>query len=418
MYQLKEDYAVYGTEITSLLNEIREMEEKTSYVTVEAKDITLNTFVARHKDVYAFRKISNEKILDEAMTFIKRPEEPLDDELLNESINNTGVIITALINGRKRAMYVSPHGITAMAEKAGVGGPRIKDPSYFRDLYIAEGLFNKDKVKLVLRREDRENGQVYKLFGVLSEKYKNISLEIIPETIKTLETDTEMGSSEFRQWKNTQSYTEAIIEFPDAADELQAVYALPKKMIPGVRISTSDIGEASLRVQGTYRTEGARTFTVNSEVKRNHTGKVEMKDIINDVKKEIYSQFKYVPEKLAFLMGKTIGNEDLTSENGRNRNKALAEKAVRKGIRALHISKTIGQKRAKELEASLTGEISGKIQYTEFDIAMMFMTIGDRIIGLPDNARKMLEKAVADAPFIRYQNDKDEEEIALLPEEV
>lgn len=36
MYQLKEDYAVYGTEITSLLNEIREMEEKTSYVTVEA----------------------------------------------------------------------------------------------------------------------------------------------------------------------------------------------------------------------------------------------------------------------------------------------------------------------------------------------------------------------------------------------
>lgn len=416
MYELKDDYEVFGKNEESLLEEIREMESRTTYVTVDAKDIEIQSYVGKMDDFFVFNNIRHDNIGggEKRVT----TSEAAYEDLLTESVSSAGVVITAPIEGRTRAIYVSPHGITAMAEKSGVGGPRINDPSYYRDLYIAEGLFKKDKVKLVLRSEDREDGKAYKLFGVLSEKYKNISLEVIPEVIDSLENTAEMGSPEFRMWRNSQSYTEAVVEFPDAADELQAIYSLPVRMIPGVRISTSDIGEASIRVQGTYRSDKNRTFTVNSEVKRNHMGKIELSDIVEDVKKEIYSQFKYIPEKLSSLMGKAIGSEDLTTEKGQIKNKELVEKAIRKGIRSLHISKAIGQKRAKDLENSLSAEVSGSVQYTEFDIALMFLTVGDRIAELPDNARKMLEKAVANAPFVRYQNSSADEEIILLPEEV
>ena len=61
-------------------------------------------------------------------------------------------------------------------------------------------------------------------------------------------------------------------------------------------------------------------------------------------------------------------------------------------------------------------EIDGSVIYTEFDVAMAFIGIGDRLALIPDNARKELEKACAGAPYVDFQDNAPE--IAVLPEEV
>lgn len=422
MYNLKDTYESVGRTMESLLDEIRDMEGKTTYITVEPKDICFASIKSREGNQMVFYWITKDTIKnspDKCPPLKKISVDHVNKELLEESINSTGLIICVPIDGLLTALYASPLGISALAEKAGVGGISANTPSIFRDMHIAESLYSLEKpLKLVIRTNEEEGREDMKLFGAVSERYKNISLEIIPETVNSFEKDGSMGMSELRKWINRQPYTEAIVEFPDAADELQMTYGLLDRMIPGVRVSTSDVGEASVRVQGTFRIDGRSCYSVRNEVKRNHSGKVEVKDIIEEVKKSIFAEIKELPQKLASLMDKTLGDFDLTTDEGRKKNRDILDKAVRRGIRKLHISKTLGQKRAKELEEQLRNEFSCYTQYTEYDLAVAFLGLGDRTVGLSDNLKKQLEKAVADAPFITYQNRDDSEEIGLLPEEV
>ena len=432
-YTLSNNYEVTGRSKEGLLAEIADMESKTTYELVQPESIRLYSYKGlvkgKEQDVDTFYTLCKEtmaKGIDDLSgrfapfcTISRVPHsEQINEELLKESLRETGVLLVAPIDGAPTALYVSPEGLAALAEKGGVGGIRVNTPSKFRDVYIMEGILAKSApLKLVVRTIE-ENGRTdRKLFGVLTEKYKPISMQLIPETIDAFEEDGSMGKSELRYWKNSQTYTEALVEFPEAAEELAETYGLADALIPGIRISTSDTGDSAVRIQSTFRKDGGRTYVVKKEIKRNHMGKITKEEILKDVKKDIYAEISELPERLAGLMANTIGEPDLTTPAGIEANKVLVQKVVKKAARTLHIGKAIGQKRAKELLEQLACEVDGTLVYTEYDIAMIFIGLGDRVAAIPDNARKMLEKACAEAPYIQYQKGT-EPETALLPEEV
>lgn len=433
MYNLKDDYEVYGRTKEGLIAEITDMESKTSYITVDANSVILASHKemvrGKEEDVDTFYTISKETmkmgIAEETGQFgpfyvISRVphSSKINEELLRESIHETGTILVAPVDGTATAMYMSPSGLSALAEKAGVGGIRVNDPSKYRDVYIMEGILQKaNPIKLVVRTVNEDGRTDRKVFGVLTEKYKPVSLQLIPDTIDAFEADGTMGCSELRYWRNNQTYTEVLIEFPEAAEEMAETYGLTEALVPGIRISTSDTGDSAVRIQGTYRRSGSRTYVVQKEVKKNHMGKVDKDTILADTKKEIYAEISELPERLAGLMANTIGTPDISTAEGVEANKQLVQKVIRKAARTLHIGKAIGQKRGKELTDQLSCEVNGSLIYTEYDIAMTFIGLGDRVANLPENARKQLEKACANAPYINYQKGGDSE-IALLPEEV
>ncbi len=427
MYELKNTYNVVGRTKEGLLDEIRQMEDCTEFIPVASTDITICSYKEANGDTELFRKVNADTLYEVSPKGeydlmrrtipIKRDPSLTNPQLLDESIREAGMVIVAPIKGKKKALYVSPSGVAALAEKAGVGGTRAVEPSLFRDMYIMEGLLKKEKtLKLVIRSKDDGNGEDSKLFGVLTEKYKALSMQLIPDSIAAFEEGGAMGEGELRYWRNSQTFTEAQVEFPEAGTEMQDTYNLDFPMVPGIRISTSDTGDAAVRIQSTYRVGSGRTSVVCKEVKRNHMGSVEVSDILDAATKELFPEIGRIPARLADLMSKQIGEPDLTTEKGQDENQKNVQKAVRTGIRRLHIGKAIGQKRAKEISEQLCCEIDGSLVYTEYDIAMMFLGLGDRLANLPDNARKMLEKACGEAPFISYQ--KDGESVVLLPEEV
>ena len=427
MYNLNTNYEVIGRTMESLLAELHEIGTATEYVLVEAKDIKLHSLYKTDNGKNYFYVMSANTMLGSDIksplkTFsrICEENEGVNPDLLRQSLQETGVMMSIPVDGGETAIYVSPSGINALAEKAKVGGERINYPSTFRDLYVMEGILKKGgKLKLAVRSLKGADGKVSrKLFGVLTEKYAPISLNLIPETIDTFEEDGSMGKSNLRYWKTTQNYTEVLVEFPDEAEELQDTYGLSEPLIPGIRLSTSDTGDAAVRIQATYRSATNRTYVVKKEVKKNHMGKVTREDILNEVKKEIFAEIKELPSRLASLMGNTIGKAEVETPEGQAANKRAVQACIRKAIRSLHIGKAIGQKRAKEISEQLEVEVNGELVYTEYDIAMMFIGLGDRLANLPENARRMLEKACAEAPYIKYQKQaNDEDAVILLPEE-
>lgn len=429
-YSLRDSYEVQGVTMETLEEEIRDMEGKTEYLVVEPKLITIASYKEKDqgtsKDVFFdFSKENLKEGLKDDGRFIpllKRfkvdpKDSRVNEELMEESLASTGVVLIAPIKGKMTTLYVSPGGMAALADKAGVGGANVNTPSNLRDLYIAEGLFKRvSPVKLVVRTITTEDGRTdRKVFGVLSEKYQPISLELIPKTVKAFEIDGSMGTASLAFWRNSQEFTEAIVEYPDAADEMQTTYGLPETLIPGVRISTSDTGDASVRIQSTYRRKNGRTYVVANEVKKNHMGEISVEKILKEVKETIYAEISTIPGRMADLMGRTIGDGLVSTETEQKKNRISVERAIRNGIREMKIGKAIGRTRAKELSDQMIAEINPTEIYTECDIAMTFLGIGDRVENLPENARKALEKACAGAPFVDYQ--KRNTEVALLPEE-
>lgn len=429
MYTLKSTYEATGRTMEGFLAEIKNMEEVTDYITVNPKDIVIASYKGKKEDAetfYTLSKATMDKGIDKTGVFwpfhtlsnVSLGNPKISKDLLKESIRETGTVLICPVDGEPVAIYASQGGMNALAEKAGVGGGRITEPSTFRDIYIMEGLINRlSNLKLVIRTVKEEGRTDRKLFGVLTEKYKPISLTLIPETIDAFEKDGSMGSSSFRYWKNSQDFTEALVEFPDAAEEIMDTYGLTEALVPGIRITTSDTGDSAVRIQSTYRKEDSRTYVVKKEVKKNHMGKVTKETILEDVKKEIYSEIHELPSRLAGLMANTIGTPDVSTAEGQAANKEAVQRAIRTAARKLHIGKAIGQKRAKELVDQLEVEVVGSNIYTEYDIAMIYIGLGDRVAALPDNARKNLEKACAEAPYIKYQKSSDDE-VVLLPEEV
>ncbi len=435
MYSLSDNYEVTGLTLETLQEEIKSMEDATSYVLVDPKEIRIASTKGRthvkgkgvRETFFNLDKKSMDAGYDSTTgrfaplnqtVGITVGSEDINEQLLNESIAATGTVVIAPIDGHPQALYVAPTGMAALAEKAGVGGLRMNNPSTLRDLYIAEGLYQRNgQLKLAIRTIEEDGREDKKLFGVLTEKYTPLSLQIIPRTIDAFEEDGTMGQANFRYWRNTQTYTEALVEFPESAEDLQNTYGLSEQLIPGIRISTSDTGESAARIQATCRKAGSRFFVIQDEIKKNHMGEITVEKILEDVRNKLYAEMKEIPKRMSEMLGKTIGEPDLTTEKGKEKNKALVEKAIRHGIRKLHIGQAIGQTRCKNLAEQLINEVDASCVYTEYDIAMIFMGLGDRVVGMPDSAKRNLEKACGQAPFISYQKD-DEASVALLPEEV
>ena len=55
-------------------------------------------------------------------------------------------------------------------------------------------------------------------------------------------------------------------------------------MIPGVLLSTSDTGDSSFKVSGTWRVEGSDAIVVNGEVRKKHTGDMDLSEVMEEIK--------------------------------------------------------------------------------------------------------------------------------------
>jgi HKD family nuclease len=291
-------------------------------------------------------------------------------------------------------------------DRFGLSGEFLLTPKLARDLMVADR-FKMDLGVTAIVRSTSDN-KAKKIFTILSDKYTHINQLVLFDIIKQIEDAGEMGECKCFRWEISNFFTKLYVEFPKKAEELSGLYGLSREMIPGIMITTSDTGDASFAVRGTWRAEGSNSLIVNSEVKRKHIGDIDIVKIIDDISKDIFAEYAKLPEALCELMAKDVTDPawDLKTSAGIKANQTEIENTFKTVFKRIGVVKAIGKKTEKILRQAMMDEIDPSIRYTAYDICMLIMSLPERVVFMDKNKDiALLQKACGQAPFADYSVD-------------
>lgn len=424
---LTEKYLMDNFEMTG-----SDLEECRTLITEIAENTTFEKISSAALNVYSFTSDST----NEKMRFYKfNPDElPSDvpeksilrhryalskvglskwdlDFMIDEIENITKLAFCDNSKANNNFYFASENVLTSM-EPFGLRGSFLATPSFERDQLIARQ-FKEDKaVTLVMRNfkktkmidGNEENKTIKKVFAIRSTKYTEMpQLEVFHIIDKIIDEEI-FGKVKCLRWIVNHFLTQIDLEFPDKAEEICKAYGLPNVFVPGIRIVTSDTGNSSFKITGTWRVKNSLTLT--NEVSKRHSGEINISEIIEDVDKEIFAEYVKIPEALCDLMLKNITPVTLDLSNSKDvkKNKELMEDIIKSTLKELNIVKAIGKKNEMALRDLLLEEIDPSISYTAYDVAMQILTIPERLEGLTDASLNALAKAISKAPFCTYES--------------
>lgn len=224
------------------------------------------------------------------MKFSKKPSEVLLREL-----GKVGAIIS-----HPETMFLSKYAIPRLAYKVGIQGEFAYENNLLRNLSIQYRLAQKEKgIRMVIREDEG----IKKVFGVLTEKYQYVPLGIILSVVKGIKKEFQL-SYVCREWRIDPEGAYLCIEFPTKAVECtQGKEKL--HMIPGIALSTSDIGWRSFSIQETWRS----SLSCSSVVKGRKYSLIhrmnkdfEIREIMQSLKQEIFNKFFVFQEVILELV--------------------------------------------------------------------------------------------------------------------
>lgn len=408
-YYLADEYSIVGNTFAEFKTAITEMEKNLHFYKTNSEDITILSLKEIKENVLIFYGFNpSKKIISE---FPQLPLEAFEYEYYIESPEEKELLLKELqIN--KLCLYDNLRGLFFFTSDhikndmvlIGMGGSAMTEPSVERDMLLARLFRTNRKFTLVVKEDDFENK---KIFGVRSGRYKPLSQHVLLDIVNELNKDKSMGETECRNWEINHFLTNLDVEFPDKANEVLSLEvesgkANSKKLsdflttppVPGLRLITSDTGDSSVQVMGTWRIGNSRIIT--DIVATRHSKKAEIETIIEDCRKTIFSGFRMLPEKLCELTMLNITNPrwDLSSEEGESENRNAICAVIDSVFNQLKIEKAIGKKRCKVLYDLFTETLDYTLPFTGYDVAMMILDIPARIQNLDKATLERLEKCI------------------------
>jgi transcription antitermination factor NusG len=284
--------------------------------------------------------------------------------------------------------------------------PAIDTPSPERDRFIASNL--KDtRITLVARANTVEKNEFYKIFAVRGKSYKPVpQTEMIQKCISQLE--NELGKAESLGWSITNELTTLTLSFPEKVDEIRDMYPeLTHSIRPIIRITTSDIGFSSFKVQAGFELGGSRVYREKSSVEESHDHQFEAEKFLKKVEKKIFPEFIAVPAELSRLIGIEVNTVEAIDEVF-----DFIKLESKPGFKSI----------AKHIKELMCLELSlGTC--TAYDVVMSLITVPNRLVikksdgtekEISDSSRKIMENVLAEAIFCPF--DCSDTTYGLLPE--
>nr|WP_297765627.1 hypothetical protein [uncultured Butyrivibrio sp.] len=424
---LKDNFALHGSEESDFRAANAFMEGTTKELTVAGYEIKFLSYCPlpsqQREDETPFYVLSSDKVsafLEGEKLTIGRIQNKFfgSDEYLEEIKKTSG--LCCLIGNK--LFEISELALKTFTLRAEVKGDMtIGRSNLIRDLHIADAIFTKnEKIHLVYREEEVNGVTVRKIFAGLGGAYKLIPQTILTKAIDKITDEGTVGKANVTCWDIDHLYSTALVSLPEIGEEIADEYKIPAEIVPGLYISTSDVGLSSIIIRGIYRR--GNSYCVTDEVMMKHAGMITPEDILEKADETIFKNIRKLPEVLAELMGREVidySKTDLTSTAGAEKNyKAVADVLKKEVQKVCAEAKVSGKKRDQLLEA-MCSEINTDIHYTLYDIAVDFIGIPDRIAGLDKDTITRLRKACGQTPF-RLSKVKnisavtEEEEVVLL----
>lgn len=118
--------------------------------------------------------------------------------------------------------------------------------------------------------------------------------------------------------------------------------------------------------------------------------------LLLEVDQNIFSEYAALPKRLGELLQIDIKNP---------------EGAVRNVVQKIGFrnGKQLGEKITNQIENQLVESINPKINYTAYDIVMLFLTLPENVIsGLKESAMEKLQNLVSGAPWIAFEDQEEQ----------
>lgn len=277
------------------------------------------------------------------------------------------VASTTLFEWGKGLFDLSSRSIFSLGKRIGLEGEALSICPWERDEYLQKILEVKGKQKLTLITRG------HKVFGVFSGTYAYIPQTNIMMFLE--EGEKELGESEIRFWMD-HDHTRVWVRFTEKAEELSKTYKLPKIMVPGIWISTSDTSEGSIRIEETWDDDRGH-FVYGKDVSRKHSGKVELDKLRTEMNRKIFAEFTYVPQRLAELLEIDIKSVDSFGI-----------------LKKLGADKILGSKRTDELALQIDAELNSVPHLTAYGVVIRMLTIPERVSGFSELQTKLLKECL------------------------
>lgn len=364
---------------------VRQMSEKTGAVKVVPNDI-----IFMH---YLHESISNDAgcyILDE--TGMLNPSS-LEEEPLPQNYGHKNPPENLLCEAICLPDYARNHftfaseAMPIFLQNIGINGEAIRNnKSVWRNAFIVDSFRRKhpNRVVFVYRTDEQSNNIIYYV-GWGRYNYIPQSEELLP-IIEYIETDDYLGKSYLASWEVNNMISTCYYEFPDEAENIAKTYGR-RFGIPGIIVTTSDVGASALKAQATLNVAGH--LVVLEEVSERHCSKAEdltsfIDNFKNNINKTLYKKVRQYPQKLVELCSVDIAADNVVE---------VLQDAVK-----MTYPKKIVPAKMEKIYALLEQEIIPGETSSAYDIAELIMAVPD-LIQINELDKKYLQSSAAEAPF-------------------
>lgn len=422
--QLLDSYSITGTDYSDFAKNLTDFSSTIRYVKVNSADLATLTFLGADKsDACHFYKtnITNVNVFSNLIVNalenagydidgystknahtifcggnVCMPAKTIPHEaasVLEEMTKSTKLMME--VNGD--TMFTSKSLFTTLNSFGLKGTFLVKSGCLSRDMAVMSEFAEKSKpVTLIIRKI----GGIKKILSILSERYEAIDQKVILDIIEDITKDGSLGKPVCRNWEISQFVTKIYLDFPEKAKDIENHYGKTDKFIPGICIMSSDTGDCSLKILGTFR--HGNSLTVQDEVLHKHIGKIDIQSIIKKVEENIFAEFAKLPDKLCELLTVDISDTtwDLSNPANQNRNVERYKEVMTDAFKQLKIVEAVGVKAKKILLEQLVYRACPDVYYTAYDICVDLMSLPEKVKGLA--SLPQLQKAVGRAPYISY----------------
>lgn len=410
---LSENFYETDNDLEKLRSLMREVQEHTKFQRIRSDDLKIMSYKCTEGSKLNFYELNPVDLFYEDGT-IKHRVVSFDKnsvlkrgnfvDLITETENNTKF----MLYDDFKLYFVSPNIFSTM-DRFGLSSDLLAIPDKARDDIIARQFHKKAQNCTLVTREYNKNKKV---FAVLSGKYTDVKQETLIDVIDKISNDGTMGKAKCYKWGMSHFITSIYVEFPEKAKQVQDKYKLKDNVIPGLWLATSDTGDCSVKIRGTWRTKNS--ITIHQEIKKKHLGEVNPEKILEEVDKVIFSEYCKLPEALCDLLMQDITDTswDLTTPSGQLQNRTAIKNTVKNLFNDIGMVKAIGKKEEKVLYERVMDKFDPSMHYTAYDIAISILNLPSRIAG--ESVKKAnLQKACGLAPYAKYDTTKSTPKIVL-----
>lgn len=319
---LQDNFTRQGTDLAEFAEALQEIVENTSLIEMQARSLKLlpvvdpleyqqellALFPQKFLDRKALKEISKKTVLIlelqrhqllsgkaphiRTISLERMSERGSSEELFREVVKESRL----LLKYEGKLFLTSPKLSGTLCARAQLKGMAAFDTSLERAAFLMARFYTKNVTfQALVRRVATDKGGIQKVMALFSQKYAYIPQTTLLTVIEQISADMQ-ENPDCKRWEINHYISSVYLEFPKKAQALSEQYQLPNLLVPGLKLYTSDVGDASLSARPTWRIGGS--LAIGKAVTVSHKAKQDVTNFFPQIQENVLVRYERFIQRL------------------------------------------------------------------------------------------------------------------------